>query len=147
MCCGSRMFWFDKTDSRALFIDNRELDSILCDDRILSIHPDMLADFRDLPFEDETFYHVVFDPPHLLHAGEDSWLAKKYGVLEHDTWKDDIRTGFKEGMRVLKPFGTLIFKWSEHQISTAEIMSIIDVKPMYGFKRGKSIFLVFLKVE
>jgi hypothetical protein len=22
-CCGSRMFWFDKTDSRAVFVDNR----------------------------------------------------------------------------------------------------------------------------
>ena len=53
--------------------------------------PDVVGDFRDMPFEDETFRLVVFDPPHLLHAGDDSWLAKKYGVLNESTWREDIR--------------------------------------------------------
>ena len=34
-CCGSRMFWFDKTNPAAIFMDNRELDDTLCDGRVI----------------------------------------------------------------------------------------------------------------
>lgn len=54
-----------------------------------------------MPFEDNTFHHVVFDPPHLVNAGNTSWLVKKYGKLNED-WRNDIKQGFKECMRVLK---------------------------------------------
>lgn len=30
-CCGSRMFYFDKSDSNVLFTDIRELHETLCD--------------------------------------------------------------------------------------------------------------------
>ena len=33
----------------------------------------------------------------------------------NENWKEEIRAGFKECFRVLKPNGTLIFKWSEVQ--------------------------------
>ena len=112
-CCGSKMFWFDKENKDTIFMDNRYYEDTLCDGRILKINPDIIADFRRMPFENESFYLVVFDPPHLLKAGENSWLAKKYGKLKLDTWKDDIRQGFNECMRVLKQNGTLIFKWNE----------------------------------
>lgn len=32
-------------------------------------------------------------------------------------WRQDIRQGFEECFRVLKPYGTLIFKWSEVQVT------------------------------
>ncbi|GIN39024.1 hypothetical protein J19TS1_19730 [Heyndrickxia oleronia] len=105
-CCGSRMFWFDKQNEDVLYMDNRELTDKLCDGRILNVNPDIIADFRNMPFDDDSFYLVVFDPPHLLKAGEDSWLAKKYGKLGQD-WQNDITQGFVECMRVLKPNGTL----------------------------------------
>lgn len=107
-CCGSKMFWFDKENENTVFMDNRYYEDTLCDGRTLKINPDIIADFRHMPFENESFYFVVFDPPHLLKAGENSWLAKKYGKLKLDTWKDDIRQGFNECMRVLKQNGTLI---------------------------------------
>lgn len=75
-CCGSRMFWFDKNDQRCLFGDIREESHILCDGRALEIKPDMQIDFRNLPFPDNTFKLVVFDPPHLEWAGESSWIGK-----------------------------------------------------------------------
>lgn len=68
--CGSRMIWFDKQNPDVLYMDNRELTTTLCDGRVLNIKPDVIADFRDMPFPDETFYLVVFDPPHLRYAGE-----------------------------------------------------------------------------
>jgi ubiquinone/menaquinone biosynthesis C-methylase UbiE len=112
VCCGSRMFWFDRKDPRATFSDRREESHILCDGRSLEIAPDVVADFTDLPFEDDTFSLVVFDPPHMTSLGATSWMAKKYGVLGSD-WRDDLREGFKECFRVLKNDGILIFKWWE----------------------------------
>ncbi len=142
--CGSRMIWFDKQNPDALYMDNRQLTTTLCDGRILNVNPDVIADFRNMPFADNAFYLVVFDPPHLLKAGESSWLAKKYGVLE-DTWQDDIRQGFDECMRVLKPNGTLIFKWNEEQVKLGELLKIISQKPLFGNRRSKTHWLVFMK--
>lgn len=142
--CGSRMIWFDKQNPDALYMDNRQLSDILCDGRTLNVNPDVIADFRDMPFADNTFYLVVFDPPHLLKAGESSWLAKKYGVLEA-TWQEDIRQGFDECMRVLKPNGTLVFKWNEEQIKLGELLKVIPQKPLFGNRRSKTHWLVFMK--
>lgn len=135
-CCGSKMFWFDKKNPKAEFVDIRKESHVLCDGRSLEILPDTIADFRELPFADETFYLVVFDPPHLKNLGKSSWMAAKYGIL-NPTWKDDIRQGFKECLRVLKPNGTLIFKWNEDQILVSEILKLVDEKPLFGHKSGK----------
>jgi SAM-dependent methyltransferase len=145
VCCGSKMFWFDKENEETVYMDNRQLSDILCDGRTLNIHPDIIADFRQIPFEDSSFYMVVFDPPHLKKLGEKSWLAKKYGMLS-DNWKEDIKKGFKECMRVLKPNGTLIFKWNEEQIKLSELLKVIDYKPLFGNKRSKTHWLVFMKL-
>ena len=119
-CCGSKMFWFDKENENTVFMDNRHFEDTLCDGRILKINPDIIADFRHMPFHDESFYLVVFDPPHLLKAGENSWLAKKYGKLKSDTW-------------------------NEEQIKLNEILATIDFKPLFGNKRSKTHWLVFMK--
>lgn len=144
-CCGSKMFWFDKDRKDTVYMDNRQLEDTLCDGRKLVINPDVVADFRNIPFENNTFYLVVFDPPHLIKAGESSWLAKKYGKLNQDTWQEDIRQGFNECMRVLKTNGTLVFKWNEDQIKLKEILDIIEYRPLFGNKRSKTHWLVFMK--
>ncbi|WP_211278799.1 class I SAM-dependent methyltransferase [Parageobacillus galactosidasius] len=143
-CCGSKMFWFDKENEDVLYMDNRQLSTTLCDGRALNINPDIIADFRNMPFEDNSFYLVVFDPPHLIKVGENSWLAKKYGKLD-ENWRDDLAKGFKECMRVLKPNGTLIFKWNEEQIPLKEVLKCFDKKPLFGNKRSKTHWLVFMK--
>ena len=97
-----------------------------------------------MPFESESFYLVVFDPPHLKYAGGDSWLAKKYGLLTKD-WKNDIRKGFEECMRVLKPNGTLVLKWNEEQIKLGELLIAIGQGPLFGNRRNKTHWLVFMK--
>lgn len=128
VCCGSKMFYFDKKDQRVLFGDKRDESHVLCDGRALEIKPDVLLDFRHLQFKDNSFSIVVFDPPHLIKAGNKSWLALKYGKLGQ-RWQEDIRKGFSECFRVLKPDGTLIFKWSETQITVKEILALTDQKP------------------
>ena len=91
-CCGSKMMYFDDDDPRVHFGDIRRETITVTDNsrgnlsgtRTLSIDPDTLMDFRAMPFADGTFPLVVFDPPHLIHAGPKSWLAAKYGRLSDD---------------------------------------------------------------
>lgn len=153
-CCGSRMFWFNRTDSRAVFMDKRRKSYRLTDSsskggsRSLVINPDIKADFTNLPFPADRFALVVFDPPHLVHSGRKSWLAKKYGRLEGD-WREDLRQGFSECFRVLRPSGALIFKWNEHEIPVSQILALTPEQPLFGNRCGKSSkshWIVFLKL-
>lgn len=143
-CCGSRMFYFDRKNPDVIYADNRELETTLCDGRALLIKPDVKMDFRDMPYKDNTFKVVVFDPPHLVHAGTGSWLANKYGILPQD-WPEYLKQGFEEYMRVLQEDGLLVFKWNEDQIKLSEILKVFDRKPLLGDKRGKTRWLVFIK--
>jgi hypothetical protein len=145
--CGARQFWFDKKNPNVVFMDNRELEDTLCDGRTLTVKPDIMADFRNLPFPDESFYLVVFDPPHLIRGGETAWIIKKYGRLS-ENWREDLSKDFSECMRVLKANGTLIFKWSEIQISTSEVIKAIGCQPLFGHisgKANKSHWMAFMK--
>ncbi|HDL4146483.1 TPA: class I SAM-dependent methyltransferase, partial [Mannheimia haemolytica] len=65
-------------------------------------------------------------------------------------WREVLKKGFDECMRVLKPNGTLIFKWNETQIPVSEILKVIDCQPIYGHKSGRlnqTHWLAFVKIE
>ena len=143
-CCGSRMFYFDRENPEVIYAYNRELETTLCDGRTLLIKPDVKMDFREMPYHDNTFKVVVFDPPHLIHAGVGSWLASKYGILPPD-WPEYLKQGFDERMRVLEPDGLLVFKWNEDQIKLSEVLKGFEKKPLLGDQRGKTRWLVFIK--
>jgi SAM-dependent methyltransferase len=118
-----RSFYFNKTDERVVFGDIREDEThLLTNGQTIKIKPDEVMDFRAIPYPDETFEMVVFDPPHMLRLSEKSWMRKKYGVLDSENWRDDITKGFAECFRVLKTNGTLIFKWNEVSIPLKEIL-------------------------
>ena len=154
--CGSRTIWFQKDCPMAVFMDCREERDLgiwkstkNASVRTLNVEPDVLADFTDMPFPDNTFSLVVFDPPHLLKVGDTAWLKKKYGKLPKD-WQNLIHDGFWECMRVLKPYGTLIFKWSEIDIPTRSIIDAIGIEPLFGHRSGKQMnthWLCFMKTE
>ena len=40
-------------------------------------------------------------------------------------------------MRVLKPNGTLIFKWNETDVTVSKIIDVIGQMPLFGHKSGK----------
>jgi hypothetical protein len=95
------MFWFNKNHPKVTYMDKRRETHKLSNGATLNVNPDVLGDFTSMPFPDETFYLVVFDPPH-MRAGDHGWMAKKYGSLTGDTWKQIICAGFTECMRVLR---------------------------------------------
>ena len=142
-CCGSRMFWFDRKDSRAVFVDKRQERHTLPDvssaggARELVIDPDHVADFTALPFPSDTFALVVFDPPHFERNGARSWVGLKYGTLAGD-WPEMLRAGFAECFRVLRPEGTLIFKWCADEIPVSRILALTPERPLFGHKSGKN---------
>ena len=145
--CGSKMMWFQKNNIHTVYADKRRLFEILCDGRTLEISPDIECDFTCLPFENEKFNLIVFDPPHLEKLGKNSWLAKKYGKLEIN-WRNELKKGFDECYRVLKPNGVLIFKWNENQIKVSEILKIIQIEPLFGHpsgRNGQTIWMTFMK--
>ena len=133
--------WFDKQDDRCLFADCRQgvLDVSHCTTNPgkKEVKPDELHDFRDMPYENESFHHVVFDPPHVRNISMKSVTGFSYGSLNKETWQDDLRLGFAECFRVLKPNGTLIFKWNEVDIPLREVLALTPEKPLYGHRSGK----------
>jgi len=146
------MFWFDKQNDYTTFMDCREVakgafpngwNPNWC------VSPDVVADFRDMPFEDNTFKMVVFDPPHLTSGSEKSVINKKYGLLNKETWKQDIVDGFAECWRVLEVGGVLIFKWNEANIKVKELLRSFPADPLFGDftgKTGKTTWVTFLKI-
>ena len=69
-CCGSKMFWFDPDNPDVEFCDIRVIENEPIwtsadgtETRFITVKPDTVCDVRDLPFPDNTFYHIVFDPP------------------------------------------------------------------------------------
>lgn len=154
-CCGSRMMWFDRENSDVLYVDHRRETLKVSDrshgktdgTRTVNIDPDELVDFRDMPYPDCSFRLVVFDPPHLVRAGPRSWMAAKYGKLGPE-WKNDLRRGFDECFRVLKPEGVLVFKWNETQVPAADVLSVATFQPLFGHRSGRKAmthWYVFMK--
>lgn len=150
--CGSRTIWFDKHHPAVVYCDSRnEIYTGIWreSERQCEIKPDIQVDFTNLPFADDSFYLVIFDPPHLKQAGQTTWMAKKYGRLSKN-WPQMLHDGFRECMRVLKPNGVLIFKWSETQIPAGAVWKAIGQRPLFGHHSGKksqTFWACFMKLE
>ena len=139
--CGGRSIWFDKHHPSAVYMDKREehatsiwKSSDGLSEQVLNIEPDIVGDFTAIPFPDETFRLVVFDPPHLLHGGSTGWIIKKYGKLD-ENWPQMLHDGFRECMRVLKPDGLFLYVvpgpghlWELKKILQTERLSAYDPK-------------------
>jgi SAM-dependent methyltransferase len=149
------MMWFDRERPDVLYVDHRRETITVTDrshgktdgTRTVDIAPDEVVDFRNMPYPDESFRLVVFDPPHLVRAGPKSWLSAKYGKLGPE-WRNDLRQGFAECFRVLKPEGILVFKWNETQVKLKEVLAVATHRPLFGHpsgRKGLTHWIVFMK--
>lgn len=149
-CCGGRHFWFDKQNPNALFMDIRQVEpGAISVQPNWSVQPDVIGDYRNMEFEDESFRLVVWDIPHKLKPDK-GLITMKYGALG-ETWREDITKGFKEIWRVLKDEGVLIFKYADLDISVKEMLSLFDVQPLFGTVTKKGVnntyWFCFMKVN
>lgn len=151
--CGARMFYFDKDNKNVLFCDIRNETYWTRQYKKVEVRPDMVMDARKLNFPDNTFHLVILDPPHLINCGKTSDMAKSYGVLKKE-WHAGMKAIFNEAWRVLKPYGTLIFKWADKDVSLAELLYVLEREPLFGDKKPAAnkagtnrFFLVFFKDE
>jgi SAM-dependent methyltransferase len=150
--CGTRMMWLDKNNLHALFLDQR---SEVC--------PDVVGDCRDLfQFADESFRLVVIDLPHHIkplpfegkRKDRTNRFAKCYGLpLNPETWPLDIKMSIEEGLRVLKPYGVLLFKWTTIHIKVKDVIAVFPVKPLFqnalnghsASKKAQTYWFCFMK--
>ncbi len=144
VCCGPRMFYDRESKDRSdtIYMDIRSGVSISYThpNGTVSewhIEPDVVGDFTKIPFENDRFSLVVFDPPHILRKSATGIIGKKYGKLRPE-WKNDVRKGFEECFRVLRPGGFLNFKWSETEIPLADVTPLFPQRPMYYQRQGIS---------
>ena len=83
------------------------------------IHPTVLADMRWLPFRENIFDCIIFDPPH-MECGLTSWLGKYYGRWTQSESIQITRKANEEFKRVLRPRGLLVLKVMPKQFRTYE---------------------------
>ncbi len=132
-CCGMRAIWFDKHNKDTLYIDIREEEKGFIPWRSnREVKPDMLADYRSLPFKDKQFKLIVWDPPHIKSKGMSCRMTKSYGALNPETWQNDLQKGFKELWRCLDIYGTLVFKFNDFNIKFENVLKLFPVKPLLG---------------
>lgn len=141
VCCGPRMFYDRESKDRqdVIYMDIRtdiRIEYEHTNGHISEwvIHPDIVGDFRHIPFKDNRFSLVIFDPPHIARSST-GIIARKYGTLGKK-WKEDVREGFLECFRVLRPGGFLNFKWSECEIPVSAVTPLFPIRPIYWNRQG-----------
>ena len=149
-CCGPRMMWFNKKHPNAIYIDKRvEEKGYIPSRKEKQVKPDIVMDFRDLKFPDNTFKLIAWDPPHLISFGEKSIMRKTFGVLDPWSWTSDIKKGFEEIWRVLDDYGVLIFKWNVNEIPINKVLRLFHTRPLFGHTTGsksQTRWMTFMKI-
>ena len=147
-CCGGRHFWFDKSHPNAIFMDIRqERKGSIKVQPNWCVEPDIIGDYREMGFKDKSFKLVVWDIPHKLRK-DSGLICKKYGFLGEE-YKNDLRLGFNEIMRVLDDYGILVFKYADIDVPVKEVLSLFPQSPLFGTITKKGVnntyWLIFMK--
>lgn len=155
-CCGGRMMWLNKSHPNTIYIDIRKKEKgFIGDVPNFEVKPDYIMDFRKMSFLDESFKLVVWDIPHILsNRSGNSIFSKKFGVLNAETWRGDLKRGFNECWRVLENYGILLLKWNDHDIKYKELLKVFPVSPLFynitsgsGIKKtSRTYWFCFMKI-
>lgn len=97
-----------------------------------SVKPDVVGDFRAMPFDAESFDVIVFDPPHLpasqTSAGDEGF-GKRFGLgLSELTWNASpyFVPFLAEAARVLRRDGLVFAKLKDYINGRAHVWTLVD---------------------
>ena len=92
----------DSTYGLGGFWDGSESIEVTGLDNDAGRHMDGEVDFRDMPYDNEAFDVVLFDPPHLADGGSESIMVERFKTYSDAELPDVIRDGTAEAWRVAK---------------------------------------------
>jgi len=117
-CCGPKEMYRGLhkrfTDEEIVYIDIRKghFDRSQWGQPQLVVEPTIQTDLKHLPFQDEVFTLILFDPPHGGFT-MDTWMGIKYGGLTIPQFREMLAWANIEFARTLKPAGVLLAKIQE----------------------------------
>jgi len=117
---GKRMMWFQKNYEETIYMDIKR-----------EVKPTIVADFRALPFRDEVFDLVIFDPPH-TQPGSKGIFYRDFGSIRSSLVIPTLYKASRELFRVLKQGHFLIFKWNTHDKDLNRVLTAFPYKPLFG---------------
>ena len=93
--CGPKGMWYQKNHPYVTFMDKRDGKqyhmSKSGNKTVYDVKPDVISEWKDAPFPDESFDMVVFDPPHIIRRETTkSSMITEYGSLAPDTWRKEL---------------------------------------------------------
>jgi len=154
--CGARSMWFQKNDKETVYLDKRKgvfeyetSPNSKLPQRIFRarIFPTIKGDNRMLPFKNEVFDMILFDPPHQIGHKTGIYYTL-YDELNPLSWTTDMIKTSKELFRVLKKGGFLILKWAELQKDLKTVLSFFPIQPLFGTNtsyKNRTWWIVFRK--
>lgn len=155
MTAGLQEMWFTKWDKETIYLDKRKKlpDGMLnpkYNNQPLKIT--LQGDNSKLPFKDNIFDLVLFDPPHNIGKWK-GFYTDLYSILEPGKWQKHLYLSTREALRVLKYNGFLIFKWNNRDRSLQNILTLFPWDPLFGTNvsgkggnsRSRTYFVVFQK--
>jgi len=116
---GKRMMWFQKNYEETIYMDIKR-----------EVKPTIVADFRALPFQNEVFDLVVFDPPQRYYGN--GIFYRKWGNLRSELIIPTLYKASRELFRVLKTGQFLILKWCTVAKELNRILTVFPYKPLFG---------------
>ena len=155
----NRSMWYQKNNPFTVFIDRRcgkeymvSENSKFKNNRAVYLFPNVQAVWQHLPFVDQSFDLVVFDPPRLFkdQGKKLSLMSKKYGVFYNHSWKQELSEGIIELFRVIKPQGMFILKWNEIDKPVNEVLKLFPYSPLFGSRVGQknnTHWITFMKYQ
>lgn len=150
---GNKTMWYQKKHPFVVFMDIRQ--GKIKDPRpdrynYFNFNPDVLAEWQHIPFKNEVFDMVVFDPPHIFKNRDtkEGILEVRYSQFFNDNWHNILSCGIRELFRVLKSEGVFVFKWCDSYKKLEDILKLFPYPPMFGTRTGqrnKTHWVVFIK--
>lgn len=120
LSAGNGAVWFGERPPGVVAVDRRH-----CTETVR-------ADSRFLPFRDDAFDLVVFDPPH-TNFGANGKMTAAYGHSTMPEIRDLIAATAAEAARCTRAQGLMALKWSDRDTGLPAVLGLMPMwRPLFG---------------